>query len=452
MKAIDPVSVTQILRGYLPDSLARNVTVRDRDIKLTRSHESELCVCYHLRREDGLNDSRLPRILYGKIFLDGPTDRHEIRPLSSLLSFPDPPGRHPGYVPELDMFLWPFPYDPTLVQLPQLCEADRLGSLIPYQDIQQDAGKWEHSPQITIQPISYHPENRCSIRYELRVGTQPGFAQATIYGKTFSDDRGRHLYNRLRSLWEWAQRDPDAFLVPYPYHYDETVKTVWTEALAGRALIDVISQENFLEFMGLVAKSLASFHRSRLSLPPGSEVDVLLEKFKRKTVHIVQALPSVKDDLTSVLAELEPLPLGLARRDSTPVHGTFRIEELLSCRGRIGTCDLDNCCLGDPLQDLASFIVDLHFSGLAPELRNDIGAAFFRAYQGLADDEVPVSHFIWYYRLRLLRKACWIFAKQLIRPGAERRILKVLNLAKLAPTFASEILLTEPALRREGAA
>jgi hypothetical protein len=349
------------------------------------------------------------------------------------------------------MFLWPFPYDPTLLQLPQLCEADRVGRLISYPDSRQEVGKGKNSPEITIQPISYHPESRCSIRYTLRASALPGSEEVTIYGKTFSDDRGRHLYSRLRTLWEWAQKDPDAFLVPYPYRYDETVNTVWSKGLAGRALIDVVSKENFREFAGIAAKSLASFHRSRLALPPGPEMNCLLGEFKRKALRMTQVFPNLVSGLTSILSDLEPLPLGLADSARTPVHGTFRIEELLSCKGRLGTCDLDNCCLGDPLQDLASFIVDLNFSGLAPVLRSNIGAAFFHAYQSHVEYEVPESHFIWHCRLRLLRKACWIYAKQSIRPDVERRVLKVLQLAKSAPTVVAEILHTNPILGRTAA-
>jgi hypothetical protein len=44
-KALDPIAVTEILRKHLPDSIAMRVAVLGQDIKLTRGHDSKICVC-----------------------------------------------------------------------------------------------------------------------------------------------------------------------------------------------------------------------------------------------------------------------------------------------------------------------------------------------------------------------------------------------------------------------
>ena len=445
VNAIDPIAVTEILRRHLPSSVGDSITVRDRGIKLTHSHKAQLCVCYYLHKDNGLTDPHIPPILYGKIFDNDPTDRYEIRPLS-LLSFPHSADNQPYYLSELGMFVWPFPSDPTLSQLPQLCEGEHVRNFIPYSDpTQQQTWQWREDLPITIHPVSYHPENRCTIRYEFGSGTDTNSPpRLTMYGKTFNDDRGRHLYSRLKTLWKWSQETPDSFLVPRPCRYDEIVKTVWEEGLTGQALIDVITPNNLPDLMSSVAKCLASFHRSELALPPGAETKLLFEEFKKKTLDMTQAFPNVRDALTSVLSDMEPLPVGLVARAKAPVHGSFRIGELLSCGSRIGTCDLDNCCLGDPLQDLAYFFADLHFCGIPPALRDQLAVAFCQAYQIHIDIEVPLSHITWHYQLRLLRKAYWIYQKQSVKPGTERRILKVLQLANNASVFIDEILHANP--------
>jgi thiamine kinase-like enzyme len=204
--------------------------------------------------------------------------------------------------------------------------------------------------------------------------------------------------------------------------------------------------------MNRAAKSLACFHRSTLPLPRGLEPNLRLEKYKKEALALAQILPNVKEALSSLVADLESVPSGLAQRPSTPMHGTFRIEELLLCEGRLGICDFDNCCLGDPLQDIASFLADLHFSGLTPVLQDQLAVAFYRAYQTHAGSDMPVNQLIWHYRIRLLRKVIWIYDKQLVRPGAERRILEIVSRAKHTPVFVTSRLNAEPCGSKRGRA
>ncbi len=441
IKALDPMTVTEVIRKYLPASLAENVRILERDIKLIRSQGATLCFRYHLHREAPSNAVRLPHYLYGKIFRKGSNNQLDARPLVSLCAVPPAESDRPAYLPELDMLIWIFPSDPALSQLAHLCDANRVPGLIPDQAIGQDVGGERCASRITFDPISYHPENRCTIRYTVRRDRQ---SDRIIYGKTFSDDRGRDVYGLLKTLWRWSQEAPEAFLIPYPYAYDETVKTIWQQGLTGKPLLAIINPDNYQDYVRNAAKSLAHLHRSSLPLPPSPELNLRLDRLKEQALRIAHTLPTVKEALISLTEDLDPPPVGLAQSPRTPVHGSFRLDEILSCDDRLGLSDFDNCCIGDPFEDCAYFLTDLHFCSLDPVLLKQVAATFYHTYQSQLDNAVIADHLTWHYQFRLLQKIRWIYQKQSVKPGTERRMLKVIGLAKQASAFIAALRNAEP--------
>jgi Phosphotransferase enzyme family len=439
MKALDPMTVTEVIRKYLPASLAEGITIRDRDIKLIQSQGATLRFRYHLHREAPSNDVRLPHYLYGKIYRKGSDHQLAARPLVSLCAAPPGETNRPAYLPELDMWIWLFPSDPTLSQLSYLCDTDRVTGLIPDRGIRQDIEDKRCTSTLTIDPISYHPENRCTIRYTVQRDRQSDRPSVIIYGKTFNDDRGRDVYGLLKTLWQWSQEEPEAFVIPYPYTYDETVKTIWQQGLTGKPLLAIITPDNYRDYVCNAATSLAHLHRSSLSLPPSPALNLRLNLLKEQALHIAHTLPTVKEALISLVKDLDPLPIELAQSLRTPVHGSFRLDEILSCNGKLGLSDFDNCCIGDPFEDCAYFLTDLHFCSLDPVLLKQVAATFYQTYQSQRDSALSVDHLTWHYQFRLLQKIRWIYQKQSVKPGAERRMLKVLGLAKQAPAFIAAL-------------
>ena len=78
------------------------------------------------------------------------------------------------------------------------------------------------------------------------------------------------------------------------------------------------------------------------------------------------------------------------------------------------------------------------------ELLKQVAATFYHTYQSQLDNAVIVDHLTWHYQFRLLQKIRWIYQKQSVKPGTERRMLKVIGLAKQASAFIAALRNAEP--------
>ena len=83
---------------------------------------------------------------------------------------------------------------------------------------------------------------------------------------------------------------------------------------------------------------------------------------------------------------------------------------------RVVFFDFDECVRGHPAQDLASFVVDLHFYRWRYDRIHDIARRLLAAYRQRAPWAVSDAEWLWFARLQFLNKAYRYFLQQ--RPRA----------------------------------
>ena len=76
--------------------------------------------------------------------------------------------------------------------------------------------------------------------------------------------------------------------------------------------------------------------------------------------------------------------LGLSQVPTRPIHGAFRLSQLLVSANGMGLIDFDSCARGSPAFDAGSFVAYLvylrHKRKLAPERSLACIRSFYRAY------------------------------------------------------------------------
>jgi aminoglycoside phosphotransferase (APT) family kinase protein len=123
----------------------------------------------------------------------------------------------------------------------------------------------------------------------------------------------------------------------------------------------------------------------------------------------------------------------------TLVHGDFIAKNLLLQDGRLVVCDFDDCVLGDPVQDVARFLVDLRFledrdshvvnlRPCDPARVESMAAVFTQAYRARARWPVSDEHLAWHRQVQLIAKIHYYYKRQQFRPGFERDLDDMLAL------------------------
>lgn len=107
---------------------------------------------------------------------------------------------------------------------------------------------------------------------------------------------------------------------------------------------------------------------------------------------------------------------GLAPLDSTRptciIHGDFHIGQLLADHTSVTFFDLDECMHGDPLQDVANFLVDLQFLNFPPDLRQQMSQSFVKAYMSLVPWEVSPQALDWHQAIQFTNKVYRSFVQR----------------------------------------
>jgi tRNA A-37 threonylcarbamoyl transferase component Bud32 len=428
----DAGQMKAVLQQQLPAFRGGDLVIRQCEILHTRyraytskkeKHKTWLGVCYRLAVETPDGEERSEQILYGRACVNGNSQSEFQEALASPLT---PPrfGDALTHLPELDMTVWAFPNDPQLPHLPQVIDPQQLKQRLPYAGL---PASFQQPEAIEPQVVHYYPEERCTTRYRLRAG---GSQELTLYGKTYKNGGGRIIYERAAHLWRQSQTQPGGFKVAEPVAYDENVHTIWQKHQPGRPLIQLLEKDNCRELMAAVARGLARFHDNDLTSPARQTVDSHLSDIRDKFKKLVHAFPQFKAPLLSLIGDLESSAAGLTPFSERLIHGDFHIRQLLAHQGDIVVFDFDEFAMGDPAQDLANFIVALHFEGLSPEFAEAAGAAFYQAYQTEARPPVSPDRFRWHLRFCFMTKAYRRYRQK--APGLADQIQRAMALAQKA--------------------
>ncbi|MCG3117641.1 MAG: aminoglycoside phosphotransferase family protein [Candidatus Manganitrophus sp. SA1] len=332
------------------------------------------------------------------------------------------------HLPELDMIVWVFPNDPVLLHLPECIHPEAVKRHLPYDRLPAGLDGAADIVDITSEVVHYRPEARCTTRYRVRWGSPDEQKEQIFFGKTFSDDRGREIHRRMEALWKISSSDPKSFMVAEPLAYQEEIKTVWQAGLNGDPFVNVIERTNDRPLLEAVAEGLARFHKSDLYSPVRITLDDHLAEIRKKISKLMHAFPGLRESLQSLdqnltrrMDRLTPIPYKI-------IHGDFTVQQLLVCEGRIAFFDFDEFAIGDPTQDIANFIVDLHFRSFDRSFVEEMKVVFFHAYQRRVDWPLSADRLHWHLQIQFITKAYRIYIQQ--RAGMEKEIKEIIVLAQ----------------------
>lgn len=433
----DPNKMRGLLQDHLPEFSSGNLLISSCEIdylllkksfKEDFQHKAVLGVGCELQVTDRFTQRHGRLKLYGKAYLGGRSEKI-FKSLPPVPLSPPSFGEPLVHLPDLDMIIWAFPNDPELRHLPKLLDLKAAQEHIPYQAcLGQELCSSENLKVLSATMVRYKPELRCTIRYDLEGETRNTPKVFSIFAKTFADDQSATIYQRAEYFWEQSLNNSGEFFVAKPLGLSEGINTVWQTAVSGRPLIEIINQANFQEILNSVAKGLALFHKSTLAINTKSRLDDRLEEVRKRLAKIYQTFPECRDSLQSLLVTLETWATEFSPFQETLIHGDFHLEQLHMADGQIVLFDFDDLALGDPLQDVADFMAQLHFYTFDPDLVKHMAVSFVQSYTEYVDWEVPRERLDWHMRIQYIRKACREFLQQ--QPSSANRMEYFLTLAR----------------------
>jgi aminoglycoside phosphotransferase len=390
-------ALLQLALPELPDGPFGIAQLRISKVKRSSSrwrNPIPLTLCYELEVVDTATGTQFPRHFYGQVYRDG----------ASAEAAQGTPALH---LPELDMLLWPWPYDPGLPQLPQLLDPLKFSDCLP---ACCTAGKQSVT---LVETLRYEPERRATLRYTLSGDAAP--APRVVYGKTFSDEHASVLHERFAYFWRLAQRDAGAPCVAEPLGFDTATRTLWQAAASGQTLMTLADTAEAACAFRAVGRALTHLHQAPLDTPSQRPLSHWLDELQRRQVKLMRAVPELGPRVAAIAEGLAQAARELPDAPQTLIHGDFHPDQVWIDAGRVVLFDFDEFALGNPMEDLAEFIVKLEQAELSASRCAAAVAALIAGYRSAAPWHFEARGLLWHRAMQSLLQASRAFIYQ--RPG-----------------------------------
>ncbi len=428
-KFTDSTTVTNILQQQLP-WLHGNVQIADCRIlhlhyktylKKESRRKDFLAATYELQLRNRVTGKQSAQTIFAKMFLSN-VSREVFNRAARQPLVPTEFGPSVMRVDEPEMVVWAFPNDPVLHRLPQVIDPAKVKNHLPYSSFPAGFAAKEIS-SVNVEIINYRPEIRCTARYRLSNGN----TTMAIFGKSFAENRGAEIFQRLEHLWKLSQQSSGEFLMPRPLAYNAETETIWQEELAGQSLAEFINDDNFGRLIAEAAKRLAFVHRSQSPTSVRFTPEDHLQEVRKKAAKLSQAFPAANAPLMKTIGLLEQRPMTLPSADERVIHGDFHLRQLMVRHGEVALFDFDEFAIGDPAQDLANFIADLHSQSFDKKLAGAVASTLIDAYGWHADWQLNADRFNWHLAIQFVTRAYRAYLQQ--KPNLETLVSYFSDLA-----------------------
>lgn len=397
-RAVDTCLDTEALRPHLQTALASHGVIEA--VRITKAHR-----CASLRRdpnplkfciEADLRNGETVK-LYGKLYRAG-------------ASAAAAQGSDALHVPELDLLLWLWPSDPGLSQLAHLLEPTV-------------AQPFWGAPAADVQMPRHEPERRATLRYTHADGR-------VLYAKTFCDTRGQTVYRRFAYMWERSQQDADAPLVARPLQCSVDGRTLWQQAAQGTPLLQLpLSALPSGDWVLPLAHAIATVHAAPIELAGLTPRDRehWLAEVRRRRNKISRVLPELTELADATADAIVHAATHLPAHAPALIHGDFHPDQVWFDGQRIVLFDFDEFALGDPMEDLAEFIVKLPDGASSAQLV----ALWIGGYAQIAPQHFCRRRLRWHMAVQQLLQASRAFVFQINdwRGEVQRRLERAHALA-----------------------
>ena len=307
------------------------------------------------------------------------------------------------HLADLDLVLWRFPLDPRMPQLTILADAQRVSEFLPFAAMGESTGEIEH---IDTQVMAYRPEVRCTARLGLHFANG---RRRDIIAKSFADESGALVTERIRHLHETPAYRAAGLRVPRPMGYASAIKTVWTEYVGGADLTSMMTGPRANALMNDLGGALAALHSGHAPVTDQVTRADLLFEARKKAQKLGASLPNLRPLLTRLVADCEVHAGQLGSEHYRPIHGDLHLRQVLVADDELVFLDFDEMRLGELEQDLASLFVDLRHGN--PDGAQPLCEHFCRGYVRSAG-RIDSGKLAWYTTIQWLNKAYRTFWQQ----------------------------------------
>ena len=309
-------------------------------------------------------------------------------------------------VTALDMLLWAWPNDPSLPQLARLLDPDRLPAALP-----QGVNVLGHAAG-GAEVLRYEPERRATLRCTMVAAGAAG-PESVVYGKTFCDENSAlALLERFEYFWQLSQVDAAAPCVGRPLGWDRSTRTFWQAAAPGQPLMGQAHAVDELTGFEAIGRALAKLHLAPLQTSAQRSTVHWLAEAQRRVQKIGRAAPDLAGRAQSLAAMLETNAMHLPRARQTLIHGDFHPDQVWLHRDRVVFFDFDEFALGNPMEDLAEFIVKLEQQGGTATRRQSQVESLLAGYCAVAPRFFNEQWLQWHRAVQTLLQASRAFIYQ----------------------------------------
>lgn len=426
-------SVREIFQRDLPPFSKGEYTIESVKIDRFQYKPGKTCsVCYRLEVSTPGNEGVKSPLLFGLLDGKGRARAHYDRELQRVSFTPEiVPPIH--YVEELDMVLWGFPNDPKMKHLHELFDAEAFSALLGRHAKALGLGENPHFPALETRIAKYVPGGRCVLEHWAWSDTQRrGAPLLHLYSKTYADESGVRIFDIMEKLWRSERRREGTFGMPEPLFFDEKNAVIFQRPIAGSHIIDELDELDLPKLAPRLGTLLAGIHRSELKdLPAMPPLEGLHNLHKAYSI-ISSSQPENLERLSDIVKRIEmqlPDTYGLP---TTPLHGAFRLSQVLISDDRLVLLDFDGLKAGNPASDVGSLCAHLFYQSVKGELtleesRKSI-ATFCAAYREATPWGLPLPALRWFTANDLVAK----HAKKMVKRGKKQREQKIEDLLTLA--------------------
>jgi len=277
------------------------------------------------------------------------------------------------HLPTLDMLLWAWPNDPAMPQLPQLL----------------DPAAWPGGGTC-VEMWKHVPEDRATL------------VCGEVVGKTFADDRAAILHERFARL---HRSGDDVLRVAAPRGHDAALRVLWQARVQGTPLRDVADPVAGAAALG---RAVAALHDAGLPTEAARPRAHWQREIGRRAVKIGRAQPALAARVRALADALEARAALLPEAPPVAMHGDLHADQAwLDDGGRVLLFDLDEVAIGDPMEDLAAFVVKA--DGVLPAAAAE---SFVAAYRAAAPRRWRIDDFAWHAAVQQLLQSARAFVFQ----------------------------------------
>ena len=276
------------------------------------------------------------------------------------------------------MVVWAFPHDPRLAQLPDVVNPDTVAKLIESNPGNLGLPTGTHCTAVRCEQIKYMPGKRVVLRFEACV-TPPDGAPHTLafFAKTYADQNSKYVFDAMEAARKAIGTGPGRMEIPRSTLHIDHLHTYWQEEWSGHSMSKLYGEEGIAAAIPRVATALAHFHSTPFSnLGKAFYIEAVGSEAIEDAYKIARFLPEDEERLVSLAERIRAAAARFGPTDSfpaVPIHGAFRMSQLLGRDDLLGMTDFDATALGDPHYDVAEFMSSLLYQSFRRGLeRSDL--------------------------------------------------------------------------------